>query len=110
MKSRTYSSSLSSSSSSSSSTDLESSAEEMVETPLSSHCSVTGSEVPDINTAKEIPNSIVAYAPDTAFQGLSKSAKKAMTHETPVPFLRRSSSEKSRLVSQKVFKTKMRYF
>ena len=36
--------------------------------------------------ANEIPDSIVAFAADAAFQGLSKSARKAMTHETPVPF------------------------
>ena len=82
-KSRTYSSS---SSSSSSSSDSETSAEEMVETPLSSRHSVTGSEVPDINMTNEIPDSIVAFAADAAFQGLSKSVRKAMTHETPVPF------------------------
>ena len=85
-KSRTYSSSSSSLSSSSSSSDSESSAEEMVETPLSSRRSVTGSEVPDVSMANEIPDSIVAFAADAAFQGLSKSARKAMTHETPVPF------------------------
>ena len=56
----------------------------MVETPLSSRRSVTGSEVPNINMANEMPDSIVAFAADAAF--LSKSARKAMTHETPVPF------------------------
>ena len=36
----------------------------MVETPLSSRRSVTGSEVPDINMANEIPDSVVAFAAD----------------------------------------------
>ena len=36
--------------------------------------------------ANKIPDCIVAFAADAAFQGLSKSARKAMTHETPVPF------------------------
>ena len=39
-----------------------------------------------MNMAHKISDSIVAFAADAAFQGLTKSARKAMTHETPVPF------------------------